>query len=631
MVDAIVDRVRTMPGETMVAIDPDGLVRSLAVLDALCAKTVDVVAWEEPLQSRLDWERPTPSGGRVVVVDQPYRADVLPADVLAVATRRVIVSADDHFAPLDRSIVVQLDWADREAAFAIAAELPAKPLDAGQTASQILRRLYRLDPDVMDKPQALLEGLLRYHRSMRAAPISASLAALFEEAVGDPLPGLKTAAALVDKGTFLLWLQTAWDAAATDANSGVLRSLLLADGPAQLLDDYFDQGALRPVDSTVAVGQLPFGVTADAGIDAKRRVESGLAAIRDALDAGEIAYDGWRAIAERWADVLAAQYTDVVEPGAALAALRVRMNTAFVAWLFDHYADLATLPTVAVPPMVHRAARVIEHASRETKVALVVVDGLSLAVWRTILPLTRRENWRISEASTFAWLPTITPISRQAIFAARPPAFFASSIGTTSKEGALWRAYWSEAAKLPDHEIGYAGLHLRNLADGDARRDPVFSSQLGRRVLGVVVEDVDHELHGERLGEGVFHAGIRTWAKEGHLARLLGVLLEEGYHVFLTSDHGFVEAESVGVSQVGATADPHGRFERFFDQSMLEHAVGKSKLDGRLAWTNYGLPPDYLVVFAPLFGVFKPKGERLLTHGGATIEEVVVPWVEITN
>ena len=631
MVDAIVDRVRTMPGETMIAIDPDGLVRSVAVLDALCIKTVDVVAWEEPLQSRLDWERPTPSGGRVVVVDQPYRADVLPADVLAVATRRVIVSADDHFAPLDRSIVVQLDWADREAAFAIAAELPAKPLDAGQTASQILRRLYRLDPDVMDKPQALLEGLLRYHRSMRAAPISASLAALFEEAVGDPLPGLKTAAALVDKGTFLLWLQTAWDAAATDANSGVLRSLRLADGPAQLLDDYFDQGALRPVDSTVAVGQLPFGVTADAGIDAKRRVESGLAAIRDALDAGEIAYDGWRAIAERWADVLAAQYTDVVEPGAALAALRVRMNTAFVAWLFDHYADLATLPTVAVPPMVHRAARVIEHASRETKVALVVVDGLSLAVWRTILPLTRRENWRISEASTFAWLPTITPISRQAIFAARPPAFFASSIGTTSKEGALWRAYWSEAAKLPDHEIGYAGLHLRNLADGDARRDPVFSSQLGRRVLGVVVEDVDHELHGERLGEGVFHAGIRTWAKEGHLARLLGVLLEEGYHVFLTSDHGFVEAESVGVSQVGATADPHGRFERFFDQSMLEHAVGKSKLDGRLAWTNYGLPPDYLVVFAPLFGVFKPKGERLLTHGGATIEEVVVPWVEITN
>ena len=240
LVDAIVDRVRTMPGETMVAIDPDGLVRSLAVLDALCTKTVDVVAWEEPLQSRLDWERPTPSGGRVVIVDQPYRADVLPADVLSVATRRVMVSADDHFAPLDRSIVVQLDWADREAAFAIAAGLPGKSLDASQTASLLLRRLYRLDPEVMTQPHALMEVPLRYHRSMRAAPISASLAAVFAEAVGDPLPGLMTSDAVVDKGSFLIWLQAGWDAAATDAEAGVMRSLLLADGPAQLLDDYFD-------------------------------------------------------------------------------------------------------------------------------------------------------------------------------------------------------------------------------------------------------------------------------------------------------------------------------------------------------------------------------------------------------
>jgi hypothetical protein len=631
LVDAIVDRVRTMPGETMVAIDPDGLVRSVAVLDALCMKAVDVVAWEEPLQSRLDWERPTPSGGRVVVVDQPYRADVLPYDVLGVATRRVSIAADDHFAPLDRSIVVQLDWADREAAFAIAAGLPAKSLDAPQTASLLLRRLYRLDPEVMTQPHALLEGLLRYHRSMRAAPISASLAAVFAEAVGDLLPGLMTADAVVDKSAFVIWLQAGWDAAATDADAGVMRSFLLADGPAQLLDDYFDEGILRPVDRSAAVGELPFGITTDPGVETRRRVESGVAAIGHALDAGEVTYDGWRGIAERWADVLAAQYADVVEPGADLAALRIRLNEAFVAWLFDHYADLATLPSVAVPPMVHRATRVLELASRQSKVALVVVDGLSLAVWRTILPLTRRENWRITEASTFAWLPTITPISRQAIFSGRPPAFFASSIGTTAKEAALWRAHWAEAAKLPDHEIGYVGLRLRNLPEGDVRRDPEFSGQLGRRVLGIVVSDIDHELHGEKLGEGVFHAGIRTWAKEGHLGRLVEVLLDDGYRIYLTSDHGFVEAESVGVSQAGATADPHGRFERFTDPLMAEHAIGTSKLDGRMAWTNYGLPADYLVVFAPLFGVFKPKGDRLLTHGGPTIEEVVVPWVEITR
>ncbi len=620
-----------MAGETIVVVDPDGMVRSVPVLDALRANAVDAVSWEEPLESRLAWEKPALVGSRLVVVEQPYRADVLPADVLEATSRRVNISADQLFGPLDRSIITQLDWADREAAFVVAAQLPAKVLTATETASQLLRRLYRFDPDVMSQPAPLLEGLLRHHRTVRGAPISRSLADVFAVAVGDPLPGLRTVDAVVDRGAFVAWLQATWDQAASDSDDGAMRALLLADGPAQLLDDYFDDGVLRPVDSEASVGKLPFGVSSDPGVETRRRVASGITAIGEALDGGAVTYDGWRAIAERWADVLASQYSDVGEPGSDLGTMRVRLNEVFVGWLFDHYAELATLPSVTVPAMVHRASRVLEVAARDSRVALVVVDGLSIAVWRTVLPIIRGSGWRVSEAATFAWLPTITSISRQAIFAGRPPNSFGSSIGTTSKEAALWRAWWSESTKLPDHEIGYVSLHLRNLGEGGVRANTGFADQLGRQVLGIVVEDVDHELHGERLGEGVLHAGLRTWAKEGYLGGLLEVLLDEGYRVTLTSDHGFIEAESVGVSQAGATADAHGRFEVFSDPLIEKQAMAKSKLEGRLPWTNFGLPPDYLVVFAPLFGVLKPKGDHLLTHGGPTIEEVIVPWVTITR
>ena len=58
LVDVVVDRVRTMPGETIVVVDPDGMVRSLPVLDALRATGVDAVWWDEPLESRLAWEEP---------------------------------------------------------------------------------------------------------------------------------------------------------------------------------------------------------------------------------------------------------------------------------------------------------------------------------------------------------------------------------------------------------------------------------------------------------------------------------------------------------------------------------------------------------------------------------------------
>jgi hypothetical protein len=71
LVDAVLDLVRTMPGETIAVVDPDGFVRSLPVLDALRQTAVEAVSWDEPLESRLAWEEPASVGGRLVIVDQP--------------------------------------------------------------------------------------------------------------------------------------------------------------------------------------------------------------------------------------------------------------------------------------------------------------------------------------------------------------------------------------------------------------------------------------------------------------------------------------------------------------------------------------------------------------------------------
>ena len=126
-------------------------------------------------------------------------------------------------------------------------------------------------------------------------------------------------------------------------------------------------------------------------------------------------------------------------------------------------------------------------------------------------------------------------------------------------------------------------------------------------------------------------ASLVAWAEEGHLRRLLDTLFDEGYSVALTSDHGYVEVKTVGVSREGVIVDPHGRFEVFNDPLLLRRSLERDKPVGRFAWSNYGLPPGYLVVFAPLFGALKPIGDRLLSHGGPTLEEVIVPWVTITR
>jgi hypothetical protein len=46
-------------------------------------------------------------------------------------------------------------------------------------------------------------------------------------------------------------------------------------------------------------------------------------------------------------------------------------------------------------------------------------------------------------------------------------------------------------------------------------------------------------------------------------------------------------------------------------------------------WPRIGLPDDYFPLLAPPRSAFIPVGEYSVSHGGMSLEEVVVPFVEI--
>ena len=430
LVDAIIQLVKTLPGEAVRVIDAEGLVRSVAVIDALSDIDVDVVVWDEPLASRLAWERPVPAGGRLVVVSQAHRSASLPADVLAAAQREVTVAGVSLFAPFDPGVIEQLDWPDRVRAHEVATAVAGPRLDRRETAVQLLRRLYRLDPEATKGLAQTLEAVLRHHLRARPAPISAYLASVFAASIGDPLPGISTSDALIDREAFLSWLQDFWARALTSPGSSELLRAALSTGPAELLDDYFERGLITSVAAEEAIAEAPFGIDVDPAADKAKRVQAGLTAIEQALAGGVATEADWAALASEWADVLLAQFTTIAEPSTRLWELRLALNESFTRWAIEHYSELASLPVSTGPPMVHHVNRYIERYARDGKVALVVVDGLSLAVWRLFAPGLRRPDWHIREATSVAWIPTITSISRQAIFSGKPPRFFPTAIGS---------------------------------------------------------------------------------------------------------------------------------------------------------------------------------------------------------
>jgi hypothetical protein len=147
-------------------------------------------------------------------------------------------------------------------------------------------------------------------------------------------------------------------------------------------------------------------------------------------------------------------------------------------------------------------------------------------------------------------------------------------------------------------------------------------------VVGLVVDKVDKIMHGMELGAAGMHNQVRQWAAGPFLAQLFDLLLENGFRVYLSSDHGNIEASGCGRPSEGAVADLRGERARIYPDSLLRGQV-KERFPDALEWPPIGLPEDYLPLLAPARAAFVRKTESLVGHGGASIEELIVPLVQI--
>ena len=172
--------------------------------------------------------------------------------------------------------------------------------------------------------------------------------------------------------------------------------------------------------------------------------------------------------------------------------------------------------------------------------------------------------------------------------------------------------------------VGYA----KGLGDGPLDSVGEILSRADIRALGLVVDKVDRIMHGMELGAAGMHNQVRQWAGEGFMAGLLDRLLDDGFAVFLTSDHGNIEAEGRGRPSEGVVADVRGERARIYPDAVLRSRV-QTRFPDAIAWPAVGLPEDCLALLAPARSAFVREGDRIVGHGGASLEEVVVPWVRI--
>lgn len=647
--DAILAQLPQKGPALAVVADPDRLLRDARLLDAVCARGVEVARAEEPVAFRYAYEaslRPRLDRGEdvrvLVVVASDAEARTLPCDVLARSQPVRGLGLAALCPRLSYPVLRELDPLTFDAIIDAHAGYTGATLGDAATREFVLKRVYRIDPEAIHTAADAV--CLLFEKHTRTLPMPAPLdAELVRRLSARPaLAAWPLSEWMESREAFLRAVQSAWPgylaerAGRSVAAAGGLRFPFDDDAVRRRVDTLFLDGVLRPVPFDAA-DALPswarVGVEQPTPVAALERLDRQLAHARVERPHADAHFTQWLAFARTWAAVVAAHARldgpRPTELEARYDEVRAEVDAAFAAWMETHYASLANVLLPGMRPvMVHQVAGFLARqrsANARGRVALLVVDGMALDQW-----LTLREGLapvlggaHVEESAIFAWVPTVTSVSRQALFAGRTPLYFGESLFETGRDEARWRRAWHEAGVVPE-----AVRYARAAEAASIETVGAWIDHPKVAVVGLVLNTLDDAMHGAVLGLPQLHGAVQLWGAQGRIGTLLARLLDGGFEVFVTADHGNTEAVGGGRLSEGVLVDKAGERARCYASAALR-ARALTDAPAALPWPGVGLPPSVHVLLAPGRQAFLPLGERRVVHGGIVLEEVVVPFVRI--
>lgn len=643
--------LRRFPAEThalLLVHDPDNLLGGEAVWDELARRGFRLIAQDDSMELRYAYEQAQPITRAqpllIVTADPLHR---MPYDIWQQAYR-VELALHAFFPNLDYPTVRLLNGEQRlRLGEAVVRRPVARPMSVNETRAYLLEQVFNLDETVLAAPAAALTWLARHHS--RHDPLPAPLVDYAVTRLAPPalLAALPLATLLTDAGFYREFIQSAWqDYVETSLREETVPYVagpvdFAADAALQdALPNLLRLGVVTPITVAKTETLPPWtgpGVVYDAAAGRRTVLNEALTAIDDALAGGDLRWADWQEIAVRWAQVVRLDVARTMNDDALHSRWQrttQALDGAFAGWLMSAYSALAN-QQLPVPHHLYHVNSFLAAGRTETdRRALIILDGMSLAAWQAIRPVwqERRRDWRMEEQLLLAQIPSITAISRQALVSGLRPMRFGATLTTNRTEGAAWFQWWQGAGVAP-RSIDYALLPNRR-----NQPYPASSDNPRSQALCYVSPVIDDMVHGATQGIGDVHSSLRLWLEgsdrddctaSAWLEGLIQRLLEDGYRVAVTSDHGHVEALGMGQPQEGVTVETRSRRARIYDNEQFARAVQADYPD-TILWHDDGLLPESRWALLPAGRqAFAPPGARVVSHGGLTLEEMIVPLITL--
>ncbi|MFM2037574.1 MAG: hypothetical protein RL432_513 [Bacteroidota bacterium] len=285
------------------------------------------------------------------------------------------------------------------------------------------------------------------------------------------------------------------------------------------------------------------------------------------------------------------------------------INAPFQYYLKQSYSSLHSSNYFKSPKIVSKILPFIAN-QRIEKQALVVIDGM--AYWQYEMLKAELEASLISnEGYTYAWIPSITQLSRQSIFrGANPDSSYKQN---PTNEERLFKAFWLKEG-VSDAMIGYTHGIPESL-----------NYSLSKHAI--VITDLDDQMHGAS-DLGMLRVTTNYLFEKKSIASLINDLTDNGYTVYLTSDHGNIQAKGYGAlkerEKLG-TNQSGSRSERHLEYSKPE--LAKYFLESNPDLNGQVVNDGHVIYMSSELAFSRDKST--VTHGGSHILEVIIPFIEL--
>ena len=263
------------------------------------------------------------------------------------------------------------------------------------------------------------------------------------------------------------------------------------------------------------------------------------------------------------------------------------------------------------PSVVSKVLPYIQfNFSPKDKVALIVIDGM--AFWQYLMLSAHFNDTNETAEVIYSWIPSITQLSRQAIFRGDNPV--SSYVQNPTNEANLWKSFWKKNGYL-DAQIVYHYNRLNSDNFSNIKR------------LAYVDVSLDEKMHACSDYNDLFDL-TQNWIENSEVILNIERLISEDFTVIITTDHGNIQAnclnslshkQTLGTNKSGSRSLRHLEYSESWlkDKFLNDNPVWKPFL-GETENTVY-IKNDYAFT----------SDSKIITHGGSHILEVLIPFIEL--